>query len=75
MIAKKIVIDRHVSRYLKFFDRATRLSPPGSVSRQFLVEAKIRFRQFKRSGDPSMRFLTWMALHRVAVALQKETAL
>ena len=71
MIAKQRVLDPHLASYLKFLSRATRRQKEASVSRQFLGEARIRYRQYRRSGDERMRYSCWSVIQIALRALEK----
>jgi hypothetical protein len=72
MIAeKRLIEDPHLVEYLKFLEAATRLSLEASVSRQFLAEARIRYRQYQRSGEEARRYWCWSAIHLAVRALEK----
>jgi hypothetical protein len=73
MIANRSVTDPRLARYIQFLALATRLSPPGSIARQFLAEARIRYRKYQRSGEEAMRYWSWSAVQIAARALQKES--
>jgi hypothetical protein len=74
MIAKTTIPDTWLFGYCKFTSQAARLSPPGSISRQFAKEARIRYRVFKRSGCPLMRYSCWSAIQISLRELEKEEA-
>jgi hypothetical protein len=75
MIAAKRIIDPYLVGYIDFLDRAASFSPPGSVSRQFLAEARIRYRQYQCSGEEARRYWCWSAIQVAARALEKEGGL
>jgi hypothetical protein len=64
--------DPHLAKYIDFLGTATRLSPEGSVSRHFLKEARIRYRQYRRSGEEARRYWCWSAVQIAMRALEKE---
>jgi hypothetical protein len=73
MIATTKIVDYCLADYCKFVSRLTRFSPPGSISRQFASEARIRYRQYRRSGCSAMRYSAWSAVQIALQSLQKET--
>jgi hypothetical protein len=75
MIAKKTLPDYWLAAKIKFLALATSRSSEGSISRQFLAEARIRYRQYRRSGDPLMRYSCWSAIQISLRSLEKEAAL
>lgn len=64
--------DAHLPGYLRFFARELRGRDLGTTSRKFFAEAKVRFKQFSRSGDPDLRRLTWSAIQLCADHLEKK---
>jgi hypothetical protein len=66
------VRDQHIEGYFKFMGRECRRLKAGRIARFFLREATLRFKQFRKNGDPDFRRLTWSAIQLCASYLEKE---
>jgi hypothetical protein len=66
--------DAHLPGYLRFLSRELRGRDPDIIGRKFLSEAKLRYKQFLRSGDLDLRRLTWSAIQLCARHLEKEAS-
>jgi hypothetical protein len=72
--SKRSVTDKNIERYIIFLSSEIADLGANSLCWQFLEIGRSHYRQFRKSGSPDLRRLTWFAIQLCAKELEKEAS-